>query len=100
MMPPFTPGASVTLAATTTSGTSSATALPLPTNRQVLVSNAGTVAAFVQFGTSTVEALVATSLPVLAGSNLVLTLPAAVTHVAAITGTSTATVYVTVGHGQ
>lgn len=100
MLPPFSPGTSITLSATTTSGTSSATALPLSANRQVLVQNAGAVPAFVEFGTSAVAAAVATSLPILAGGSRVFSIPASVTHAAAITGSSTATVYVTPGHGQ
>lgn len=99
MMPPFTPGTTVTVATTTTSG-ETRVAITLPANRQVLVQNAGLVPAFVEFGISTVTALVASSTPILAGGSRIFTVPAAVTHVAAITGTSTATVYCTPGHGQ
>lgn len=97
-MPAFSPSATVTLSGTTTT---SNIILPVSAgSRQVLCQNAGAVPAFVEFGTSSVAATVAASTPILAGGSRLFTIGSAVTHVATITGSSTATVYVTAGRGE
>ena len=90
--------ATVTVAATTTSGS---TRVALVGNgSSVLITNAGTATAFVELGTSAGTSATTTGLPVLSGEILCLTRPAGVTHAIAITATGTATVYVTTGDGD
>lgn len=97
MLLPFTPGATVTVAVTVASA---ATAMSKPDSRQVMITSAATSAlAFIAFGDSTVAATVAASCPILAGTAQVFTVPAGATHIAAITGATTATLYVTSGDG-
>lgn len=97
---PFTPGTTkiITVAATTAN-------LALPAGGdQVLVTSISTNAvAFVNFGDSTVTAVVPTGTqqsgaPVLPGRN-VFTVPSGATHIATI-GTVANTLYVTRGDGQ
>lgn len=92
-------------ATVTISCTSSSAATALPTVgagqlRQVEISNAGTVAAFVEFGASTVTSAVASGYPYLANQTKVQTIKPDTTHVACITGGTTVTIYATVGIGQ
>lgn len=95
----FCPSVAGTVSIAATTSTSSA-ALSLPgSSAQVLVSNAGSVTAFIAFGDSTIVAVATTSTPVLAGTQQVFTRPYSSTHVATITGTGTATVYFTPGVG-
>jgi hypothetical protein len=61
------------------------------------VVNAGTATAFLKFGDSTVEATT-TDMPILSGATETFTKGAA-THIAAITASGTATVYLTSGEG-
>lgn len=91
----FTPGATVNIAATTTTGR---VALPTTGAAQVAVVNDGATTAFVKFGNSTVEATTSDT-PILAGSVRGFTVPSNATHVAAIMSSSTATVYFTMGDG-
>ena len=94
---PFTPGATATLAVTTSTGNVS---LGRKGGDQMRVCNiAGGQIAFVKFGTSAVTAAV-TDLPILPGTAEIFSVPRDATHVAAITSTSTATLYVTSGDGQ
>jgi hypothetical protein len=94
---PFTPAGTVNVAATTATGS---VALPLVARDQIMVTNdAGGSLAFIAFGDSTVEADDATSTPVLPGAAYVFTINPNTTHMAAITGTGTATVYATAGQG-
>ncbi len=99
MILPFTPGATVTVSATTASA---ATAMSLPAARQVMITapagNGGI--AFIKFGASDVVATVAASCPVLPGAIPIFTVPSTATHIAVITGSSTATLYVTSGDGD
>lgn len=97
----FTPinggaGASVTLAATTTSAGG---AIPQPTGALIgshlLITNAGAEAAFVRFGVGA-QTAVASDMPVRAGSSIIVQRGQA-THVAAIVSGTSATVYVTTG---
>jgi hypothetical protein len=96
MMNPFTPGGSATLAATTSSGR---VALDTHGGMQVLIFSAGTAVTFIKFGDSTVTAAV-TDIAIPSGFNRIFTIPPGATHVAGITGASTATVYFTRGDGQ
>src|SRR5688572_24204715 len=84
--------ATVTVACTTTSGSTRVALVGKP--RQIIVQSLSTSAApaFVEFGTSTVTAATATGFPVQAGAVICLTVPSDATHVAGITATSTATV--------
>lgn len=92
-------GASVTLSATTTSA---GAALPSPNGSLVgatlLITNAGTETAFVRMGVGAQTALTS-DLPIRAASSLMVPRGQA-THVAAIVGTTSATVFVTVGNAQ
>lgn len=83
--------------------TTSATALVVPSDnntRQIEISNAGSVAVFVQPGISTVTATVAASYPILAGQTKVITVPYTTTHLACISASGTQTVYVSTGFGD
>jgi hypothetical protein len=92
---PFTPGATVSVAATTSTGNVALTG----NGEQLEVQNTGAVTVFVNLGTSAVTAAV-TDYPVLAGqSKLITRNPDGHTYLAAITASGTATVYVTIGRG-
>lgn len=94
---PFTPGATVTLAVTTSTG-NVALGVPLIEKQVRIASLAANAAAFIRFGSSTVTAAV-TDVPILPGTVTIFSVGADVTHVAAITGASTATLYFTSGQG-
>lgn len=95
-MIPFTPGATVSLAVTTSTAR---IALPVTKGPQIRIASvAANAATFIRFGTVTVNAAV-TDVPILPGTVEVFTVPPGATHVAAITGTSTATLYFTAGDG-
>lgn len=97
MLNPFTPGASVSRAATTSSAS---VALPTTKGNQVLIfAPAANAVVFIKFGASDVTAAV-TDIAIPPGFNRIFTIPPGVTHVAAITGASTGTVYFTCGDGQ
>ncbi len=97
MLNPFTPGQTVLLATSTTTGR---VALPTLRGNQVRISNpAGGSIVFVKFGDATVTAAV-TDMPILPGDNVVLTIQPSMTHVAGITSTGTPTIYFTAGDGQ
>ncbi len=92
-------GNTVSVSATTSTGNVALTSVG-SISGTVRIYNAGSVAAFVNLGTSSaVEAAAATSIPIPPGGVLVLTKPATITHAAAITASSTATVYFTSGLG-
>lgn len=94
---PFTPGASSTLAVTTSSAR---VAITRKGSEQVLIyAPAANAAAFIVFGDDTVVATTA-GVAIPPGFNKVFTVPEGATHVAAITGASTATLYFTCGDGQ
>ena len=63
------------------------------------IHNSGLVSVALEFGDSTVKASLTASLIIPAGGVEVLTAPKGTTHFAAITGSSTADVYVTPGDG-
>jgi len=101
-MNPFTPGATATLSATTSSSNAAlsnqAAAQNVGGQQCRIAAPAGGSIAFIKFGTSSVTAAV-TDTPILPGSVEMFTIPANATHVAVITGTSTQTLYVTTGYG-
>ncbi len=96
------------LACSTTSG-STALALPASTGNgkqsDVLIYNAGSVAAFIAFGSSSITAAIAVGgtpangIPLAPGVEMTLNIGTA-TYVAGITGLSTASVYITQGIGS
>jgi hypothetical protein len=89
-------GVTVTLSATTSSA---GAALPTPTGSlggsALLITNTGAVTAFVRIGEGAQTALTS-DLPIRAGSSLIIPRGQA-THVATILGSSTATVFVSLG---
>lgn len=100
----FQPGAATaTVSATTTSATAGGNLAHWRTHPQLQVANAGPDTAFVAWGlvtelpSGTITATT-TDYPVLAGSTVVLTKGAA-DLVAVVTGSGTATVYLTPGSG-
>lgn len=90
---PFTPGATTTISVTTTTGTGSLTGEGL----SIEIQNSGSVTVFVALAAT---ATVAAGYPILAGQSKVITRGISQTTLAAITGSSTATLYATVGAGQ
>lgn len=91
----FTPGVTATISATTTTARAALTG----TGTSVEIQNSGTTTVFVKFDGSTATATTS-DYPVLGGqSKIICRDPNLHTHVAAITGTGTATVYATVGQG-
>ncbi len=96
----FSPaGATATLAVTGTTGRVALTAKPATAEITIIVQNIDTQIAFIQLGSSTVEATTA-SMPIQPGSGVVLsTNYTQNTHIAAITATGTTTLYITSGTG-
>lgn len=90
-------GLGVSLALTTTSGTTSRTAL-VGEGVQVLITNKGQFAAHIAFGDSTVVATTAWTC-ILPGIPYTLTLPPLATHVAGVADSDT-TVQITRGYGN
>lgn len=91
----------VNIAAGTTTGnvaiTSSGT--PSPATSEVRFYNSGTVPVFVNFGGSGVTATLAAGMPIAPGATEAFGMEASQTHVAAITASGTATLYITTGDG-
>ncbi len=102
MLPPFTPGNSVTI---TVTASSAATILPLSTGaRQIRVSSlAANAISFIAFGTASTTVVIPTTTtngcPILPGTVEMFTVGAGVTHVAVI-GTLNNTLYFTSGDGE
>lgn len=100
----FTPaGDTVSLAVTGTTGRVALTQKPGTPQPEitVVVFNAGPQTAFVAFGTVTVNAVAATSMPIPAGATVEFQVNTTYqTYIAAITGSSTATLYITSGTGS
>lgn len=97
----FVPAGTVNIAATTSSAN---VALSIGSNGvgerpQVRVYNAGTTPVFIAFGASAVAATTAVGIPIAPGGPENFTLPFGATHVAAIYGTGSGTVYFTSGFG-
>lgn len=87
---------------TAVTGTSAYVTLPAPTIgvRSVRIVCAGTANIFVKFGTSTsVTAVAANDMPMLANTAEVFLLPNDITHIAAIAAGAGSTMYCTVGEG-
>lgn len=80
-------------------GTSAALAITRPSigTQSVRIVNSGTQVIFVEFGVSTVAAVAATSMPILANTVETFVLANEVTHIAAIASTTGSTMYVTTG---
>lgn len=95
---PFTPGATASLAVTTTTGS---VALGKPDGtRQVRVANVGPNEAYVKFGDSTVEAAT-TDMPIHANTSDIFTVGPGITHIAGISAaTESAALRITSGHGE
>jgi hypothetical protein len=92
---PFTPAATVSIAA----GTTTANVALTGNGQQLELNNTGSVTVFVKLGGASVEAAV-TDYPVLAGQcKLITRNPDSDLRLAAITAASTATLYITVGRG-
>jgi hypothetical protein len=91
----FSPILTASLAVTTSTGR---VALAADAST-VRLYNAGTATAFVKFGDVTVTAAT-TNMPIPAGAIEAFRPPGASTHIAAITSSGTATLYVTSGEGQ
>jgi len=89
--------ATITLSATATSSRVQLRATQTGGTQNVRLYNAGATAVFIECGTVTVVATTAASLPIAPGSVEVLGCNA--THMAGITATGTATLYVTPGTG-
>jgi hypothetical protein len=85
-----------TIAVTTSSAATSVN--PAPGSPRMRLYNAGPSTVFVEQGNSSVVATVAASMPIPAGGVEVFTFARA-THLAAITGSGTATLYATPGEG-
>lgn len=98
----FTPGPTVNLAVTGTTGSVAlGTGGGASGTPQVMVTApAGGQIVFIKFGSSSVAAVAATDTPILPGTAQIFTPPGGTTHVAAITATSTQTLYFTTGHGS
>lgn len=91
-------GATVTRAVTTTSANVARTAFGFSNEPcRIRVANVGSVVAFVEFGGNAVAATVAASIPILPNTVEIFEIRGDETHVAAITASSTATVYLTTG---
>lgn len=94
---PFTPGATVTLAVTTATAR---VAMTRGYSDQVMITApAGGAMAFVRFGDSTVTAAI-TDTPIVPGTQAIFSIAPGTTHMAAITGATTQTLYATSGNGS
>jgi hypothetical protein len=103
MMRPFAPVDDATASISVTTTTARAAIDGAPQGEfQLRLYNAGTATAFYALGNSSVEAA-ATDVPLPSGAIEVITITNPqqnpVTHIAAITASSTATLYVTTGNG-
>lgn len=78
---------------------SAATALTRPGNTRLMLFNAGPYTVFVEFGTGSTTAAVATGYPIGAGQKEILRVADGTTHIACISGTAGSTLYVTTGQG-
>lgn len=96
---PFCPGATVSLACTTSSDRVALSRGTGNTYQVMVTAPAGGALTFIKFGSSTVTAA-ATDTPILPGTSRVFTVSTVFTHMAGITGASTQTIYATAGAGQ
>jgi len=100
---PFTPYAASTQALSVSSA-SARVALPLSTRQVMITTIVNDPMCFVEFGTSGVTAVVPSggtvgATPVNGGDAQMFSVPLNATHVAAITASGTATLYITPGEG-
>lgn len=84
-------GGTISISASTSNAR---TALGAALGTTLRIVNSGSVVTFVKFGDSTVTATSA-DLPLLGNTSVVVAIPTGTTYVAALTASSTATVYVT-----
>lgn len=101
MMLPFSPtGATVTLSATTSTGSAAIGAGSATASRTIRIAAPSTNSSivFVEFGASGIEAATS-NMPILPGSVEIFKVGASLTHVAGITASGTGTLYITPGEG-
>jgi hypothetical protein len=100
MYPPFTPslGASVIVSASTSSADESITIKPSNQPAQLLITNGGSVVVYVRWGTGAQTATNA-DVAIPGGQWRLFTVEPGVDTVAALTASSTASVYFCPGHG-
>lgn len=91
----FSPRATTTLSATTVSSNVTVSS----SSNNVMISNAGSVTVFIKFGSDSSVTATTGDLPVLGGTVQVFS-KGGTSYIAGITGTGSATVYVTGGDGQ
>jgi hypothetical protein len=98
----FTPGETVPLTATTSGAQTSFTLSQSANYPDCLISNAGSVTAFVGFGAAAAQPAqgATNATPVLPGETMVLRKGSGVTAVSAMTATGTAQLYFTAGEGS
>lgn len=101
LMPPFTPGPTVTGSSNNASTAAIALGAPVGQDKQVLVTSpAGGALGFIVFGDSAVaDASASNGTPILPGTAQIFTLGAAATHFKFFAATTTA-VYCTTGSGE
>lgn len=100
MMPPFTPGPTVSGSSNNVSTAAIALGAPTGEHKQVRVSVASGALGFIAFGDSAMAAASATNgTPILPGSSQIFTLGAAITHFRFFAA-STTVVYCTTGIGE
>ena len=102
MMLPFCPtGATVTLSATTSTGSAAIGAGTATASRTIRLAAPSTNSSivFVEFGATGVEATTA-KMPILPGTVEIFNVGAMATHVAGITASGTGTLYITPGEGN
>ena len=100
-MKPFTPSANTS--SVTITGTTASVAITKPAtgaSGTVRLHNGDTALCYIAFGTSTVEAAVATSHPIPAGGVQDFDIGGAVTHVAVIGGANTLKLFATFGQSR
>lgn len=95
---PFQPVATGTAVSATVASSSQALGVQGRSQTVRIAAPAGGAIAFINFGASTVTAA-ATDTPILPGTVEVFSVGSAVTHIAAITASSTQTIYHTCGDG-
>jgi hypothetical protein len=96
---PFTPlGVTVAISVTTTTASGEITTMNDASGKDLRIYNAGSATAFLDFGSSGIVATTA-DMPVPSGAVEVISVGPGVTHVAAITASGTATLYITAGRG-
>lgn len=92
-------GASQSISATTSSSNVSLATIGAHLQVMVTAPSANAATAFIAFGVGNTTAATVSGTPILAGTAQVFTVPAGTNYAAAITGTSTATLYFTPGDG-